>query len=300
MDLAPIVLFVYNRLSHTHRTVESLQKNELAPESDLFIYADGPKKTDHADSVCEVREYIRSIDGFRSVTVVERDENYGLARSVIQGVTEVVNRFGRIIVLEDDLVTSPYFLRYMNDALVIFQDEKQVMHIAGYMYPIVSTELPQTIFYRQTSCWGWATWRRSWRYFESDALRLATRFDRQMRYRFNVEGSYDFWEHLRLNCSGAWETWAIKWYASVFLTNGLCLHPTRSLVANIGLDSSGTNCSTTNMFDVEIADAPVLEFETVIKENPLALGRIRKYLRPPFMVRMFRLTGSFLNSRKTA
>jgi hypothetical protein len=299
MNLAPITLFAYNRPRHIRQTVESLQKNELAAESDLFIYTDGPKKPEHVDSVHEVREYVHSVDGFRSVKVIERDENYGLARSIITGVTEVVNRFGRVIVLEDDLVMSPYFLRYMNDALERYRDEKQVMHIAGYMYPINPVSLPQTLFYRQTTCWGWATWQRSWRHFESDALRLAASFDRQMRHRFTIEGSYDFWEHLRLNCSGAWETWAIKWYASVFLAGGLCLHPTRSLVANIGLDASGTNCSPTKLFDVAITDAPVLEFETYIEENKIALGRIRRYLRPSFIGRMFRLVLSLFNTRKT-
>src|SRR5689334_19947926 len=117
MNLAPITLFVYNRPEHTRRTVEALLKNELAAESDLFIFSDAPKKPESDESVRMVRDYIHAITGFKSVTIIERDRNWGLADSIIDGVTSVVNQYGRIIVLEDDLVVSAHFLEYMNTAL---------------------------------------------------------------------------------------------------------------------------------------------------------------------------------------
>lgn len=160
-NLAPIALFVYNRPMHTRQTVEALLANELAAESDLIIFADGAKSGKDADAVQEVREYIHSISGFKSIKINEQDTNQGLANSVIAGVTEVVNESGRIIVLEDDMVTSPYFLNYMNDSLEMYKDEDKVISIHGYMYP-VKEKLPETFFLQGADCWGWATWKRGY------------------------------------------------------------------------------------------------------------------------------------------
>src|SRR5450631_620851 len=166
---APITLFVYNRPAHTLRTVEALRKNELASESDLIIFSDAPKKTEAAAAVREVREYIRTISGFHSVSIVERDKNWGLANSIIDGVTTVVNRYGRIIVLEDDLVTSPYFLHFMNKALDLYQDEPRVMQISGHIFPADVTAETDAVFLPMTTSWGWATWQRAWQYFDPTA-----------------------------------------------------------------------------------------------------------------------------------
>ena len=126
MKISPIVLFVYNRLWHTRQTIEALQKNELASQSELFIYADGARNENEIDQVFEVRCYIEEVEGFKKVTITERDKNWGLANSIINGVTQIVNKYGRVIVLEDDLVTSPFFLRYMNDALDIYKDNNEI------------------------------------------------------------------------------------------------------------------------------------------------------------------------------
>src|SRR3989339_698479 len=139
--LSPIVLFVYNRLEHTRKTIEALQKNELAKDSELFLYSDGPKNEENIKKVNEVRKYINSIDGFKKVKIVEREINFGLARSIIAGVTDIVNKYGKIIVLEDDIVTSPYFLTFMNDALCLYENEEKVMHISGYFFPVENKNL---------------------------------------------------------------------------------------------------------------------------------------------------------------
>ncbi len=197
MTLAPIVLFVYNRPAHTRRTVEALQKNDLATDSDLIIYSDAPKTPEAADAVREVRDYIRSITGFRSVRIVERERNWGLANSIIDGVTSVVNEHGRIVVLEDDLITSPYFLSFMNTALETYKYDETVMHISGYMFPIDSADLPESFFLRTASCWGWATWDRAWKCFEKCPKKLLNEFSKQTIYRFNLDGAYDFWARLK-------------------------------------------------------------------------------------------------------
>ena len=159
MKPAPIALFAYNRPAHLARTLAALQNNELAAASDLFVFADGAKSPAHAEGVARVRETLRDVTGFRSVTVAARAENLGLARSIISGVTELVTAHDRVIVVEDDLHTSPYFLRYLNEALEMYAADERVVSAHAYVYPI-ARPLPETFFLRGADCWGWATWRR--------------------------------------------------------------------------------------------------------------------------------------------
>jgi hypothetical protein len=275
---APIVLFVYNRLSHTMRTIEALQKNLMACESILYIYSDGPKNEKDAENVTAVRNYVKGVSGFADVIRVERQQNQGLASSIMSGVTEVVSKYGRIVVLEDDIITSPFFLTYMNEALCKYQDDEQVMHIAGYMLPINSKGLKETVFYRNTSCWGWGTWESAWDKLENNACLLKSKFTEEMKYRFNIDGAYDSWSILDRTCLGKADSWAILWYASVFLSGGVCLHPSKSLTKNIGHDGSGTNCDTGDMYNVDMYEGAITEFEEVPIENVLALKRIKRYI----------------------
>ena len=164
-ELSPIALFVYNRPEHTRQTITALQKNRLAKTSDLIVFSDGAKNSKDQEGVDEVRSFVQNIYGFRSVTVNLSERNKGLAKSIIDGVTDVANRYGRVIVLEDDLIVSSSFLDYMNGALEYYSENDQVMHVSGYWYPIESESLPETFFLRVPSSWGWATWARAWRYF---------------------------------------------------------------------------------------------------------------------------------------
>ena len=160
------MLFVYNRLNCTKRTLEALQKNELASKSELFIYSDAAKNENDLEKVAKVREYIKNIDGFKKIIIRKRKANTGLAGSIINGVTKIVNKYGKIIVLEDDLVTSRYFLRFMNEALEAYENEPRVASIHGYIYPI--NNLPEAFFIKGADCWGWATWNNKWSIFERD------------------------------------------------------------------------------------------------------------------------------------
>ena len=150
MILAPIALFVYNRQWHTHQTIEALQKNDLADESELFVFSDGPRSEADRGKVQAVREHLNAITGFKKVSVIEKDKNLGLAQSIIAGVTEIVNKFGHIIVLEDDLITSPYFLQFMNEALEFYENEDKVISMHAYIFP-VKGELPESFFHE--GCW---------------------------------------------------------------------------------------------------------------------------------------------------
>jgi hypothetical protein len=256
MNYAPIALFVYNRPWHTRQTVEALQKNEIVECSDLFIFADAAKNPESFSAVKEVREYIKTVGGFYSVNIIERDRNFGLADSIIDGVTKVVNQYGKIIVLEDDLVTSSCFLTYMNEALDLYQNERKVWHISGYKPPIeVCTD--QHFFLKPTSCWGWATWANRWQFFKRDSDYFLGKFNASNRLKFDINNSYNYYSQIALNHSKEINTWAIFWYASVFFNDGLSLHPNASFVRNIGHDNSGVHCGASGVFDVELAN----EFE---------------------------------------
>lgn len=243
MKLAPIALFVYNRPVHIRQTVEALQKNELVGESDLFIFSDAPKKPEAAEAVREVREYIKTINGFRSISIIERDRNLGLANSVIDGVTRLCNEYGKVIVLEDDLVTSSYFLHFMNEALERYQNESQVMQISGHMFPADIMAETDAVFLPMTTSWGWATWQRAWQYFGPAAAGFETlKHNAKLRRQFNLDGAYDFFGMLEHQLRGTIDSWAIRWYLSVFLLSGLTLFPRKTFVENAGFDGSGTHC----------------------------------------------------------
>lgn len=298
MNSSPIALFVYNRLEHTQKTVSALQQNELAEQSDLYIFSDGPKSPEALPRIQAVRDYLSTITGFKSIRIIERSENWGLARSIIEGVTELVNRFGKVVVLEDDLVTSPYFLRYMNDALMRYEGTNEVMHIAGYMPAIPSAALPETFFLRMTSCWGWATWARAWRQFEKDPEKLLSSFSPRMIRNFNLDDSYDYWIQVLQNRENRINTWAVFWYASVFQHGGLCLHPAVSMVRNIGNDGTGIHCGVNDEYEVGLAENPVKVFSETFVENVDAVKELKafyKSMRLGVVGRFFRRIKSILS-----
>lgn len=242
MTLAPILLFVYNRPEHVRRSIESLLRNELAAQSELFIYADAAKDEEAKSAVTEVRQYIKGIKGFKSVHITERERNWGLANNVIDGVTTLVNRYGRVIVLEDDLIVAPYFLQFMNDALETYKDSQEVGHIQACDFTH-DPSLPDTFLIKWTGSWGWATWDRAWKNFNPNGKELLKQLEeRKLTRTFDFNGNYRFTRMLRRQIEGKNNSWAIRWNASLFLADILSLNVGRSLVQNEGFDGSGTNC----------------------------------------------------------
>jgi len=281
-SLAPIVLFVYNRPWHTQKTVEALKKNELAEQSDLIIYADAPKNDQAGSKVQEVRSYLKTISGFKSIKIVEREENWGLAKSIITGVTEVVNHSGKIIVLEDDIVTSPAFLSFMNQALDFYQSEQKVWHISGWNYPIDLSGLGEVFLSRVMNCWGWATWADRWAHFEKNPVSLIRNWTDQQKLHFDLDGSGVFWHQVMANAEGKLNTWAIFWYAVIYSNNGLCLNPTITYVDNIGHDGSGVNCGnsqTIKRTNITLETNVHVKWLTRIEESSLAIEAIKLYYR---------------------
>ena len=250
--LAPILLFAYNRPRHLQHTVEALAHNPLAQESELFVFSDGARTEDDREDVELVRSYIHTIEGFKTVHRIERDRNYGLAANIIDGVTDIVNRYGRVIVLEDDLVTAPGFLQFMNDALDTYADEPRVGHIQAYDFT-QNPRLPETFLIKFTGSWGWATWQRAWQHFNPDGQYLLNELHRRhLTRRFDFNGKYGFTRMLRRQVEGKNNSWAIRWNASLFLQDILSLNVGRSLVKNEGFDGSGTHCGADHLYEARL------------------------------------------------
>lgn len=299
MSLAPITVFVYNRPWHIRETIEALKKNKLARESELFIFSDGPKEEKDRKKVKEVRKYIKTINGFKRITIIERKENLGLAESIITGVTEVVNKYSKTIVLEDDLLTSPYFLKFINEGLNFYEKEKKVISIHGYIYP-VKFDLPETFFIRGADCWGWATWKRGWDLFKHDGKKLLVELKkRKLTYKFDFGGSYPYTEMLIDQVNRKNDSWAIRWYASAFLKGKLTVYPGKSLIFHNGKDENGTHFRKSDVLDVELSQRPIKITKIPLKENVDALKLITAYFRSTYSKKRKRLKNYFISKLLT-
>lgn len=288
-ELSPIVLFVYNRPDHTLQTLDAFSKADLADESVLYIYADGPKvgaRSVDLQAIKDVRSVIRQRKWCKEVHIVESEKNKGLADSITSGVTDVVNRHGRVIVLEDDIVVSKGFLKYCNEALEAYQDDDEVMHVSGCMYGAEFKTEKDTFFLKVLSCHGWATWKRAWNHYNHDVLDHLAYFqsDPQRCHSFDIEGNAYFMKQLQHNVTGELKSWAVRWYASWLRAGGLTLFPKSSLVNNIGFDGTGENIGQAKSYL-----APAVDYIRVEKQKIEESDAIRhtvgqfwgKYLKKP-------------------
>lgn len=256
MKLVPIVIFTFNRLDHIKKTISALAKNYLASDSELYIFSDGPRNSDEKIKVDEVRKYLKSIEGFKKVIIIESEKNKGLARSIIDGVTEVINKYGRIIVLEDDLVTSRYFIEYMNEALALYEDRKDIWSISGYTpnVKIPNDYEDEVYLIRRGASWGWATWKDRWELNDWEIKDYKEfKKDRNRIKAFNTAGS-DMSPMLNDQMEGRINSWAIRWGYNQFKRDMWTVYPINSLVKNIGNDLSGTHTSITDKYNVELAN----------------------------------------------
>jgi len=274
LKLAPIALFTYNRPRHTRETIEALLLNDLASESDLIIFSDAAKNDAAINGVNETRQYLKTITGFRSVQIIERESNYGLGNNIIDGVSKVIGEFERIIVLEDDLLTSPYFLRFMNEGLNKYEYIDDVISVHGYVYPIKG-ELPENFFLIHTDSLGWGTWKRAWNIFNPNGQEILDQIEQKnLSKEFNFNSSYNFIKMLKKQINGENNSWAIRWYGSAFLENKLSLFPQKSLVFHNGGDNTGTNCVYDSWLDVNLSEKEI----PVLENLPLEENKKVRYL----------------------
>jgi len=253
-NLAPVILFVYNRPEHTKQTVEYLSKNRLAESSKLFIFSDGPKNGKDKQKVSEVRNYLKSIKGFNEIKIVEREKNLGLANSVISGVNQIFKSYDKAIVLEDDIISSPSFLSFMNDTLNFYTEDKRIFSVSGYPYPIkIPDSYSKDVFIvHRASSWGWGTWKDRWEKVDWEVKNfrdvLKNRKDQKL---LNKTGE-DLLPMLKAQIKGEVDSWAIRWTYAQLKNNAFCLYPVSPLCKNIGTDSSGTHSSSSKKLNVEL------------------------------------------------
>jgi putative methyltransferase (TIGR04325 family) len=275
MKLSPIVLFLFNRPVHTRLTLNALANNIEAKESLLFIFCDGLRPNssiEEQENIKAVRRIASEERRFKQVKVIFREVNLGLANSIINGVSDVINQFGRIIVLEDDIVPSIGFLKYMNDSLDLYENEFKVGCIHAWNYNLDTSKFKETTFFlKGGDCWGWGTWKRSWDLFNADGVELLNILKKgNLEFSFNRNGTHPFIEMLENQIKGINNSWAIRWHASLFINDKFCLHPVSPVVRNIGLDNSGTHCGDLKLFQdpvdyIELRKISVIEDELFFK-----------------------------------
>lgn len=241
MNLAPVVLFTYNRPYHTQKTLEALKESVLAEKTDLIVYLDGPQNnTNDIQANKQIQELVNNLTGFYSVKLIKKLTNSGLAQSIIGGVTEIIKIYGKIIVLEDDIIVGKYFLQYMNEALNKYEHNTDVWHITGWNEICCFNAKEDAFFYPLMDCWSWATWENRWKYFIKKPDKILNTYRERDIFRFNVDGLIPSkWNQIIGNANGRNDTWAIFWYEIILRNHGLCLAPCKSLVNNIGFDNSG-------------------------------------------------------------
>ncbi len=246
----PIAFFAYKRHEHTRKALTALQNNIGFDPSLLHIFCDGARKLEDVPLVEQTRKVIREMVSSDS-TIVFRDENWGLAKSVIAGADALTERFGTVIVVEDDLITSPQFLSYMYRGLDTYSEDDRVMQISGYMFPVDVESADDAFFLPMTTSWGWATWRHAWDHFDPSMGKLSLLDgSKSLRHEFDLLGSYPYYRMICDQREGRIDSWAIRWYLSVFLNRGITLYPKASLVSNIGFDGTGTHCASKRTFSV--------------------------------------------------
>ena len=246
MKPAPVVLFVYNRADHLKKTYEALSQCELAKDTDLFIFSDGPKNEQAKTQVEEVRKELKRIEGsndFKSVTIRESEENRGLAASIIAGVTEIINQYGNVIVLEDDSVASLHFLSFMNDSLSFYEDEKTVGAIAGFTPQLNYPEsFRDDVFmaYRSCSC-AWATWEDRWQGVDWELEHVQDFYrNPELVKRLNANGA-DRFIRLYRQTKGNGTSWSVRFGAHLARNNQFTVYPRYSYIENVGCDETGVH-----------------------------------------------------------
>ncbi len=275
--LAPIALFAYRRPDHLTKTVAALRANPEAIGSTLYVFSDAPKDDSSAKDVSAVRACLQTITGFAQVNLIFREKNLGLAGNITGGVSTILAEHDRVIVVEDDVVVSPYFLRFMNDALTLYKNDHKVGSVSGYIYP-VSVALPETYFIRGADCWGWATWRDRWRYYNADgSALLAELTDRNLTHAFDLEGAMSYTQMLKDQIEGQNDSWAVRWHASCFLRDLMILYPGMTLVHNIGNDGSGTHSASDESFASTLSPEPIAVRPIPVEESAAGRKAIREF-----------------------
>ncbi len=297
---SPIALFAYNRPFHLQKTIESLLLNDLAKDSELFIFSDAPKiqknKEKHTEKniilVENVRIYLEKVQSyegiyFKKIHIITQNQNQGLAKSIITGVTQLLDTYPHIIVLEDDMICTKDFLQFMNKCLDKYETEKQIFTISGYRFPIeIPLDFKEDVFlWQRASSWGWATWVDRWQKADWDVKNFKTFWaNKTLRKAFN-QGGEDLSLMLYKQQKNMISSWAVRWCFTLFEQKGFCVYPTHSKIQNIGHDNSGTNSANTTKYNIEIEEKDFI-LPQKPKEYPALNQKLSKFFRPSFFRKM--------------
>lgn len=277
---APIIIFSYKRLNSLKKLIDSIKLNKKHNFHKIYIFSDNYKSNTDKKEVNKVRLYCKKIK-FKNKKIIFRKKNYGLAKNIISGVSYVIKKHGKAIILEDDLIVGKHFLKFMNDSLENYKFEKKIWHITGWSHNINILNKSENIYFnRHMICWGWATWLDRWKYFKRNPNKIIKSWNRTKIREFDQYGVYNNWSQIIRNQKKKINTWAVFWNATIFENKGLCLNPTKSLVLNNGLDSLSTNMKGLNWLlkSQKIFNVKINSFPKNIKENLV----IKKHLRKNF------------------
>ena len=292
----PVVIFCYDRIDMISRNIDSLVKNNRASATSVYIFSDGAKGPLDSNDVAQVRQYLNEISGFSSVTIIERECNYGLAVNIVSGVTSILESYEAVIVLEDDIITAPYFLDFMNDALQMYFDDSSVCQVSGYSFLEsynCQFDLDDTYFIRGADCLAWGTWRRAWSSYRSDSVNLYSDIiENKLVESINRGGAYNYMKMLRSNATGITNSWAVNWLSHNVIEDRYVLYPLRSLALHIGVDERATNYSFggPDTLDVDLFKGRVDVAKIKVVEEPKTTMAFNTFLRALRGTLMSRLT----------
>lgn len=289
-QLAPICLFTYNRVDETIQTINALKNNYLAKWSDLIIFSDGPKNKQAIKNVFELRKFLKTVTGFKSVIIHESSENKGLANSIITGVNQTVNEYGKVIVVEDDLITMPNFLDFMNQALDFYATIKKIQSINGFSLKIECKA--DIYFHNRTFPWGWGTWKDRWskNIFDIDEIEKTIKLNNALLDEFNKKCGNDMTRMLKDSLSGAINSWYIRWAFNHFINNTYAVFPNTSKIINIGFDIEATHCKGINTYvsDLDEGEKRIFVFFDFKKLPKETDEQILRYFKRSYKL-LFRL-----------
>ncbi len=282
LEPAPVLLFVYKRILTLKKVIKSLNENEPFYRNELYIFSDGPKNKSEKIHIKKLRSYLLKIKGFKKIKIFSQKKNIGLASNIIEGVSKIIKIKKKVIVIEDDLVLSKNFLKYMNDNLEKYKDQKKVWHISGWNWNFNFPKHKYDFFFmRYATCWGWGTWNDRWKYFEKNPNKIIRSFSKNSIGKFNLDNSYNFWSQIIRNKKKIINTWAIFWYATIFVNKGLSINPLIPLVRNIGNDSYSTNLKGTITINNKIFKNYLpKKYPKKIQEDKILLKIIKSNLNP--------------------
>jgi len=255
-ELAPILLFTYKRLDTLQKTIEALRANQLSKESILYIFSDGAKSENDISAIQAVRAYLKTIVGFKNIHIKESETNKGLAKSIISGVSEIMKITDQVIVMEDDLITTPNFLSFMNKALTKYETEPKVFSISGYSMNLgqENHQSNETYFLNRSWSWGWASWKDRWEKVDWDMKDYDSFKKDKVRKKEFAKGGSDLNKMLRGQMEGKLDSWAIRWLYEQHKVQGLTLYPVYSKVYNDGFDEMATHTTGSNSRFLPVLD----------------------------------------------